>query len=345
MPTKPEPPQIESLKFSELTVDLLYSGRSKKEINDNAKELAPQLDAGWDSAQPGQYFIGEDGKKYLCAGFTRTEAAKIKGHKSGYFVKSEGDSIFHLTTCIRTNTGKPISPKAKGDLFKLLAEGKVADDFAGAVFDPKNAKDWKRAPMTLEQIAELPGIGVSAEWVRQCIVLAESSPEVGALLEDGAVSAPVVIKAKAIAKEDDGKQLRLLKKAVQLAKADGKDKATMQHLDAAKAELFPPKLIADDGMNGVKPTKSADKPEKDAGEALESKEGPSSEPSEDGPAISEETQTELITQDFLQVMGKDDPKAALIAIIIKWGDDTDNAMKYPDAQKLADRILEAKLPI
>lgn len=342
--TKSEPPPIESIPFKELQVDLLYSGRSKQEISANAKELAPQLADGWDAAQPGQYYVGEDGKRHVIAGFTRIEAAKIAGHKSGFFVQSNGDAVHHLTACVRTNSGKPISPRSKGDVFAELQKGVVADDFAGTLADPKNAKDWKRPPMTLEQIAELPGVGLTAERVRQCIVLAESSPEVGALLEEGRVSANIVIKAKAIAKDDDGKQLRLLKKAIQFANADDKEKATMQHLESAKAKLFPVKLIADGAPDKEKPTKGSETEEKGPQEAPES----GNEPSGESPQEPElEQEPSLFGHDKPVVFPKEGTKEDIrlreeIGAILLNPDNTENVTLDGDTViALVDKIMEA----
>lgn len=345
MPTKPEPPQIESIPFKDIVIDPLYSGRTKKEISANAKELAPQLADGWDAAQPGQYFLGEDGKKHLLAGFTRVEAAKLNDLKSGYFIQTNGDAVTHLTACLRTNSGKPISRKAQGEVFAALEKGVVADDFAGAIADPKNAKDWKRQPMSQKDIAELPGVGRTSEHVRQCIMIAESSPEVAELIEADLVSLNIVVSSKSLAKDDDDKQLRILKKCIAIAKADGKDKATDQHFKQAKAELFPPKLIADDGTDTPKSIKGAEKPEKVAGGAPESKDEASSEPSNSTNAPEETPLEQTLFNDAVQLVAKKDPKAALMAIIEKFCEETSNVWNPEEMEQLADAIIEAKLPI
>lgn len=343
MTTKAEPPQIESLKFSELVVDTLYSGRDKKEITANAKDLAPQLADGWDVAQPGQYFIGDDDKKYVVAGFTRIEAAKLAGHKSGYFVQTNGDAVFHLTACLRTNSGKPVSRKSKGERFIMLRDGMVADDFKGAIADPKNKADWKRQPMELKEIAELPGVGLSYESIRQCIAIAESSPEIAQLIEDGSVSLNIVVTSKQLAKGDDDRQLKILKKCVSIAKADGKDKATEQHFKEAKAELYPPKLIADTPPEDKKGGKGAETKEKDAGGQPEKEKQGSSDESER--QESPEVEPEGLFKEMVQHVAKTDVKAALVAIISKWSDETGQAPTENEIEQLADSIIEAKLPI
>lgn len=343
MPTKPEPPAIESLKFSELIIDPLYSGRTKKEISANAKDLAPMLADGWDPAQPGQYFIGEDGKKVLKAGFTRMEAAKLNDIKSGYFVHAPGDAVTHLTACLRTNSGKAIARRAKGDVFVKLRDGVVADDFAGSLADPKNSKDWKRAPMSLQEIADLPGVGMTSEGVRQCIIIAESSPEVAELMEADLVSDGIVVDSKQLAKGDDGKQLRILKKCISIAKADGKDKATAQHFKQAKAELFPPKLIANDGTDTPKSTKGAEKQEKREIEAPESGNEPSGEVSE----VTNEPEPSLFDSDKPVVFPKDGTKEDIrlresIGAILLNPDNTENVTLDGDTVlELVNKIMEA----
>ncbi len=347
MPTpKPEPPAIESIKFSELVFDLLYSGRTKKEIQANAKDLAPQLADGWDSAQPGQYFLGEDGKKYVIAGFTRAEAAKLNDQKSGYFVLANGDAVSHLTACLRTNSGRPISRKAQGEVFAALAKGVVADDFAGAIADPKKKEDWKRLPMTPAEIGELPGVGRTGEHVRQCIMIAESSPEVAELIEADLVSLNIVVSSKSLAGDDDAKQLRILKKAIAFAKADGKEKATDQHFKQAKAELYPPKLIADNGEEAPKSTKGAEKQEKrDSGEP-ESKDEASSEPSAE-PETTPEPEPSLFPHDKPVVFPKDGSKEDIrlresIGAILLNPDNTENVTLDGDTVlELVNKIMEA----
>lgn len=244
MSTKPAPPIIESLKFSELVIDPLYSGRESKEIHANAKELAPSLANGWDATQPGQYFIGEDGKKHLVAGFTRVEAAKLNELKSGYFVKTEGDAVSHLTACIRTNGGKPISRPAQGALFISLRDGLVADDFTGATADPANDADWKRKPMTLEEIASHPGIAKTTEHVKQCICVAEN-PLFAEYENDISVNAFIAAN-NLVNKHWNGSEARLgaiIRTAIKNAKEGGKDYATQKHFDAIKAQFIPEKKL------------------------------------------------------------------------------------------------------
>lgn len=346
MTIKSETPIIESIPFKDLIVDLVYSGRSKKEILANAKELAPQLANGWDAAQPGQYFIGEDGKKTLIAGFTRMEAAKLNDLKAGYFVQTNGDAITHLTACLRTNSGKPISRRAQGEVFAALEKGVVAGDFAGAIADPKSKKDWKRMPLSHKEIGELPGVGKTSEHVRQCIMIVESSPEVSELIENDQVALNIVIAAKSLAKDDDGKQLRILKKAIANAREDGKDKATQKHFDAIKDEFKPvKKLKAEDGKES--------KDKKDGKDATENEQKGTQDASggknkgEDAEERSEETTQEQQTlpiEPQSPVRDKDARKA-LITLITQWCERTSNVLADDEIEELAQEIIDAKLPI
>jgi len=249
MSTKPTPPEIKSIKFSELVIDPIYSGRDEKEITANSKELAPQFTDGWDVTQPGQYFIGDDGKKHLVAGFTRVEAAKSVGLKCGYFVKSDGSEVYHLTSCLRTNGGKPISRVAQGELFISLRDGAVADDFKFGIAEKD--EDWKRKPMTLEEIAALPGVGKSTEHIKQCILVAEDP--VFAESQD-AISVNAFVSARNLVnKHHEGNEMKLRKVvAAALAEAnrDGKDKATPKHFDAIKAQFIPEKKLVAAPVNG-----------------------------------------------------------------------------------------------
>jgi len=259
--TKTTPPEIERLKFSALVINPVYSGRSEKEIAENAKEKAKELAAfgGWNPAMPGHYFIDPEGKKVLLAGFSRVEGSKINGEKEGYFVKVDGDEVDHLLACETTNSVKPLSPLSRGARYAQLRDGAIADDFAGAIADPAKPEDWKRQPMTLAQIGER--IGKTGEWVRRCIVLFESPEPIRELLETNQISVKVVEKSKALADRhhegSESKQLAMCKRAAANARADNKETATEKHFDAIKAEFTPaPKLVADGEPEEDKPAKS-----------------------------------------------------------------------------------------
>lgn len=242
-----QPPEIELLKLSELTVDLIYSGRTEKEITANAKELAPLMAAfgSWDTSQPGAYFE-QDGNKVLCAGFTRVEASKLNGYKVGAFVKRDGDDIAHLLSCITTNAGKPISSLAQGARYASLRDGVLADDFAEAIADPKKPEHWKRQPMTVGDIAER--IGKTSARVSQCINIFEAPPEVAEMIEVGKISDTVYQDARSVANKhhdgSDAKVVAMCKRAYSFAKTEGKESATRQHFAAIKGEFVKQKAVS-----------------------------------------------------------------------------------------------------
>jgi hypothetical protein len=338
MPTKTAPtPQYH--KFSELVIDPILSRRSPKEIRDNAKELAKDMAAfgEWDAMQPGQVFTGEDGKLHVCAGFTRIEAAKSLDLKGGYFFELEGVSQFDIEAkAITTNGGKPISRRELGGLFAKWETGVVADDFAGAVADPKEAKHWKIAPMGHDEIAMK--IGKSSEYVRQCIVIASASPEIAELIETDQISHNIVIIADNWAKHDPAKALRILRAAVRAAAGE---KATKKHMEAIKADFVKQKAVA--GTNGAEDKGGKDEKEdredkggKDEKEDREDKGG--KEPAELFPQ-----QTEPKPPTKKETKGI---RETLITAILKWDEDKGNlSMSDDDAGGLADALVDAGLII
>jgi hypothetical protein len=259
MSTKTEPPQVTYLKFSELVVDTALSGRQEKEIKANAKELAPIMEAKgeWDAMQPGQFFIGEDGKKYLCAGFTRMYAAESLGWKGGYFFDNKDTPVARRYLCILTNAGKAVSLFEQGRIFAQDYNGVVADDFAGALADKKNPKDWKIQPATLDEIGVR--VGKTGEHIRKCILIFESEPEIAELLLADKISAKIIPTAAAWAKGDDAKQLRILKAAIRAA---GDEKATSKHMEIIKPDFVKLKAKTgekEDKGSGGDPTEREDK--------------------------------------------------------------------------------------
>lgn len=264
---KTEPPPIERLKLKDLVIDLRYSGRTQREIDDNAKDKAKELAAagGWSPTKPGEYFVGEDGKRYLLAGFSRVAACALNGDKEGYFVQSNGDEIDHLLACETSNSVRPLSKLARGTRYLELMRGAVADDFAGTI--AKDPVDFKRQPLTKEEIADR--IGKSKEWVRQCIATAEAPEEIRELLENDRIAATVFEKACALANKhhdgSDAKKIAMCKRALRYANEQDKERATEKHFDEIKGEFIPEKkLIAEDGSEGSRDTAPATKKRKGA---------------------------------------------------------------------------------
>lgn len=239
--TKPITPTIERLKFKDLFIDPIYSGRSTKEINENAKDKQKELAAagGWNPAMPGHYFEAENGTKCLLAGFSRVQASIANGETEGYFVRVEGDVIDHLLACETTNSVKPLSPLSRGNRYYELKEGKPLPDIEKP--DPKNKDHWERMPMSAERIAER--IGKTPVWVSKCVAIFLAPPEVRDLLESEKIAVTVAEGARALAnkywKGSDPKVIAICKRAFAYARAEEADTATKKHFDAIKAEFIP----------------------------------------------------------------------------------------------------------
>lgn len=312
-------------KFSDLDIDPILSGRSDKEIRDNAKSLAPEMAAagGWDAMQPGQVATGANGKPRVVAGFTRIAASQLNGEKGGYFFEIEGASELDLRLkCIATNGGKPVNRFQQGALFQMLRGGIVADDFKGTLADPKNPDHWKIPPMSDVQIGEK--VGKNREHIRQCVIIFESSPDIRVLIETDQISYGVVEKARSWARDketgiiDDVKALKALRGAIREA---GGERVTLKHLEAVKAQFFPLRAVSKD--------KPKDKPKdkkKDEGEGGDENNGDTGEREEsDRP----ERETSGEPQEELNLGLSDAPKpptpkkgegirAELVAVITKF---------------------------
>lgn len=229
--------------------------RTPKETAANAKEVAATMAAQGDepTLHPVRFVkIGNDK-------FTRNHAtllaAKLRAWPNVYAVESPfapGSKEDMLDLILSNNGGHPVSRVAQGNLYKAMRDGEkqelTKEEIDALPVGEEAPVMWIREPMTLEQIAEACKPAISSEHVRQCIVLADSTPEIRDLIERGQVALNIVIKSKSLAKDDDAKQLKILKRCVACAKADDKETATLKHFDAIKAEFMPAKkLRADDG--------------------------------------------------------------------------------------------------
>ncbi len=323
-------------KFSELIIDPSLSGRSEKEIRDNAKQLAPIIDAsgGWDAMQPGQVEVNGDGKPRVLAGFTRIAAEQVNGRKGGWFfqVDPKGELEARLK-CLTTNEGKPISRLHQGELFKSLVNGVVADDFAGATADPANVKDWKIQPMDEKDIAAK--IGKSAEHVRQCIVIHDASPEIRELIESDAISHNIVIVADNWAKHDPAKALKILKAAVR--EADGK-KATKTHMDAIKPQFVEQKAVT----SKTKKADAASESGKDESESENEADTKETEPDDSGGTREpQELNLEAPPVTPKQASKKElkSIREAVMTVVLE----TDTEIDDDLATRIVDRLIDAKL--
>lgn len=226
--------EIQKIPLKELVVDIGLSGRSQKEINQNAKSLSPEIKAakGWDRAQPGQFFT-RNGERHLAAGFTRKAASELEGFDFGYFVEVKDEPEKLRTAAIRTNSGKPISAYEQGRIYIQMRDGTPEEQSKNA---EKGAIIFGQ--MTTTEIAT--EVGKTKQHIENCIAIFSETPEIGELLEQGLVSANVVVRAQQLVKAD-GKRFSMLKAAIAQAKEDGKECATPKHLAAVQSRFVPVK--------------------------------------------------------------------------------------------------------
>jgi hypothetical protein len=334
---KPKP-ELEYIKLSELVIDLSHSGRSEKEIKDNAKTLAPIMAAfgGWDAMQPGQYFVNDDGKKHLLAGFTRHAAALINGETHGYFFRNDADETTRRFLFITTNEGRGVSRFQQGLKFAEAERGVVADDFKGTIADPKKASDWKVKPMDREEIAKL--IGKSEEHIRQCIIVSESAPEIRELLETEQVSFKSVLDADAWSKGDKAKQLQILRRA--LKEANG-ERVTGTHM-----RLIKPLFVKERAVPStiIKNTPTSDSQEQDGKEPDEK---PGTETGENDGGSTEPAELNLGSTRAPKPATKAQAKTVretAIAVIAKWDEDIGhNSLGDEDLSGMVEALGEAGL--
>lgn len=336
-----EVPAPVQLKLSELVIDTKYSGRSEKEIKANAKELAKEMEAygEWDYKQPGQVFRDSDGKLHLRAGFTRVEASEIAGFKTGWFFElDKTDELENRLACITTNGGKSISRLEQGKLFKSLEAGVIADNFNGTVADPSKKEHWKIQPMTDKEISQR--IGKTSEHVRQCKIIADSSPEIAELVEADAVSHNIVVTAYAWAKGKPERALKILKAAIREA---GGEKATKKDMDVIKSQFVEQKAVTKSGGDG-----GADDSEK--GELEKPKHKSDVFAKNEGSKTSENGELELPENPQQeQPPTKRETKSivdAALVVILKWDEEVATAsISDEDGKALIERLAEAGLLI
>lgn len=236
---------IIEIPIKELVIDESLSGRTKKEIAANAKDLAPKLAAfgRWDVTQPGAVFY-RDGKPHLARGFTRVAACDGIS-KVGFFIELPDDVTSLRTEAIRSNAGKPISASEQGRIYVAMRDGNAETAKKG---------DTVLAPMKIKDISD--AIGYSVQWVTACIGIFEETPDIAELIETEQVGSGAVTRARQIAKKDnepdDAGRFKLLKAAVKHAAAEGRAKATEDDVNTVRHELFP---IKSDAPKRGKPAK------------------------------------------------------------------------------------------
>lgn len=326
--------QILTLKLADLIIDNSLSGRTDKEIKDNAKALKPELEAkgGWDYGQPGQVFM-RDSKPHLLAGFTRTAACVMANFDTGFFVEVEDRPEENRLACIRTNGGRGISRFEQGRIFAAMRDGT----------NPETAKTGEPMfdAMSTKEIAKITG--KSPQHIEGCICIFEETPEIGELIAEGKVAANVIIRAKQLEK-DDGKRLRFIKAIIKQANEDGKDCATIKHLDAIKPEWYPIKAAGGSDKKPASKKKNGSAPADDASETESETE--EKEPEEDAPEKKGQSMMDLGaptgTAPKRKTAKPEDVRRDMIAVLLKCDEETvNNSISNEDAEAYVDALLEA----
>lgn len=246
--------------------------RDAGELKRNVKDVEAQMALAKDDpyAFPIRFVV--DGKTKYTRNHATFLAAQNRGWEQVYAIELNHapGSVEDLRDLITSNNGgHPVSRTKQGELYDEMANGKLKPDLENGA-EVNAETDYVRPPMTDKQIAE--AFGVSSEHVRQCRVLASTTPEIRELLESGDISANIVIIAQGWAKGDNAKQLRILKAAAKLARDEGAKTATKKHMDAIKSDFIKLKAApVGDAVIGTegKPSKKASASDNNAGNGSE----------------------------------------------------------------------------
>lgn len=296
--------------------------RDDKELKRNAKEVEAQMEQQGDNpiAFPIRYV--KSGSKKYTRNHATLLAAQARGWEQVYATELdyEAGSLKDITDLITSNSGgHPVSRVKQGELYLRMSEGELKPDLEnGKKIDPET--DYVRKPMSDKEIAEAFKPVYSTEHIRQCKVLAQSSPEIQELMESEAVSANIVVTASQWAKGDAAKQLRILKAAIKVANAEGKDKATAKHLDAVKSDFV--KLKAAGGKDDAE--KSAEKAPAGDNKPAKGAESESGPDAKDEPEAKDEEAENLFAQSTDEILTEGSKKnKKLVAALATFFADTE----------------------
>lgn len=241
-----------------LIEDGYNSVRSNAELKANVADVVKQMEQAKDepTAFPIRFVLEGDTR------YTRNHAtllaARERGWENVYAIElpHARGSVEDLSDLIVSNNGgHPISRVRQGEHYKKMRDGELKPDIENGA--EVTDESWLRKPMTTKEIAESLTPIYTEQHIKDCITLADSSPEVRELIEGDLVSCNIVVTALQWAKGDQSKQLRILKTAVR--EADGV-KATKKHMDAIKSQFVEMKAAkpADESEPAVnKPKKGA----------------------------------------------------------------------------------------
>jgi hypothetical protein len=269
--------------------------RSDKELAANVADVVKHMEQSGDN--PVMFPI-----RYVKSGankFTRNHAtllaAKSRNWPQVYAIELpyEADSITDIVDLVLSNNGgHAVSRVKQGELYLTLQNGQLKPGLENGKIVEDG--DWIRKPMDDKEIAASMSPVYTAEHIRQCKILAQSTPEIRALIESEEVAANIVVTAKAWSDGDPAKQLRILKAAIRVAKEEGKTTATKKHIDAVKSEFV--KLTASSNKCEESTPSGDNKPAKGANPSSEGDSKESSSETSTGNDSSTPELQELFTQ-------------------------------------------------
>jgi hypothetical protein len=258
-------PKIETIPIESLEVEEGFNVRTEKEVRENAKELAKDMQAhgGFDASAPITY-VQRGKEKIVRSGHTRLAAAKSLGFTDVYAVKVEDEYLASLVNLITSNNGHPVSRKQQGSVYARLRDGVLEDEsetIRRTKVGEEPSPEYIHQPMAEKDIAA--SFHRSGEHIRQCIAIHEAPEEIAEMLESDQISANIFVTAMQWAKQDSAKAKKILKRAIAVAKDEGSETATKKHLDSIKSEFVELKAAAPSGKNTQEAKAGSDKPTPD----------------------------------------------------------------------------------
>lgn len=315
--------------------------RTDKERKQNVKDVVAQMQQAGD--EPTRFPI-----RYVKSGsdkFTRNHstllAALERKWPQVYAIELpyEAGSIEDMADLIVSNNGgHPVSRVRQGELYNRMTAGELKPDLVnGSEINPET--DYIRKPMTDEEIGAAFTPVYTSSHIGQCRLLADSSPEVRELIESDQVALNIVVTAKQWAKEDEAKQLRILKAAIKAAREDGKDKATKKHLDAVKGDFV--KLKAAGGKE--KPAETSNAAPNESQEASEeASDTNAAETPTEGATDEAENLFKQASVEVLEEGSKKNKKllGALKTFFLEPIEDVEMTLTEEEAETLAGKVIE-----
>lgn len=328
--------------------------RTPKEAKEYAADVEKQMEQMGD--EPASFpinYVVVDGVKYTRNHSTLQAALNRKWDKV-YAMESPhapGSAADYLDLVLSNNRSHPVSRAKQGAVYKMLADGEGPGPEEIAACKTGEEPANKREPMTLEEIAKACDPVYTSQHIHNCIVLAESSPEIQELMESRNVAANVVIKAAGWSKKgksddvDPAKQLRIIKAAVKVADDEGNKKVTEKHLNAVKSQFVKLKADKPDDEAGSDETKTTGKKgsSSPATGSDDAGKGDTAETLPEGDSEQEEEQELFTEKDAFQPETKQNKtlKQLLSTVLVECSDEYSWSATDDDVDGTADKIIAA----